>query len=49
MQVLGQFDVVMTDPPWDIHMELPYGACRVVELLPLPMWAPLSCVFCERR
>lgn len=23
--VLGQFDVIMTDPPWDIHMDLPYG------------------------
>ncbi|CAE8638148.1 unnamed protein product [Polarella glacialis] len=21
----GQIDVVMADPPWDIHMELPYG------------------------
>lgn len=23
--ILGQFDVVMADPPWDIHMDLPYG------------------------
>jgi len=23
--VLGKFAVVMADPPWDIHMELPYG------------------------
>lgn len=23
--VLGHFDVIMTDPPWDIHMDLPYG------------------------
>ncbi|XP_062502749.1 N6-adenosine-methyltransferase subunit METTL3-like [Corticium candelabrum] len=23
--VLGKFSVVMADPPWDIHMELPYG------------------------
>lgn len=23
--VLGQFDVIMADPPWDIHMDLPYG------------------------
>mmetsp|Transcript_14364 Transcript_14364/g.18033 ORF Transcript_14364/g.18033 Transcript_14364/m.18033 type:complete len:284 (+) Transcript_14364:3-854(+) len=22
---LGQFDVIMADPPWDIHMDLPYG------------------------
>uniref|UniRef100_A0A8C4WYF5 mRNA m(6)A methyltransferase n=1 Tax=Eptatretus burgeri TaxID=7764 RepID=A0A8C4WYF5_EPTBU len=22
---LGKFSVVMADPPWDIHMELPYG------------------------
>ena len=25
MAVLGKFSVVMADPPWDIHMELPYG------------------------
>ncbi|CAI5985161.1 unnamed protein product [Closterium sp. NIES-65] len=23
--ILGQFGVIMADPPWDIHMELPYG------------------------
>ncbi|CAL9694662.1 unnamed protein product [Knipowitschia caucasica] len=23
--ILGKFSVVMADPPWDIHMELPYG------------------------
>ncbi|XP_054169069.1 N6-adenosine-methyltransferase catalytic subunit-like [Oppia nitens] len=25
MNTLGKFSVVMADPPWDIHMELPYG------------------------
>lgn len=25
LAVLGKFSVVMADPPWDIHMELPYG------------------------
>ncbi|EEB16444.1 conserved hypothetical protein [Pediculus humanus corporis] len=25
MRVLGKFAVIMADPPWDIHMELPYG------------------------
>merc|ERR1712087_984353 len=25
LPVLGKFSVVMADPPWDIHMELPYG------------------------
>ncbi|XP_054719997.1 N6-adenosine-methyltransferase subunit METTL3-like [Uloborus diversus] len=25
MTILGKFAVVMADPPWDIHMELPYG------------------------
>ncbi|XP_065858497.1 N6-adenosine-methyltransferase MT-A70-like [Euphorbia lathyris] len=25
MEILGQFGVIMADPPWDIHMELPYG------------------------
>jgi mRNA m6A methyltransferase catalytic subunit len=23
--LLGQFGIIMADPPWDIHMELPYG------------------------
>ena len=23
--VKGKFSVIMADPPWDIHMELPYG------------------------
>ncbi len=25
MKTLGKFPVIMADPPWDIHMELPYG------------------------
>lgn len=25
MSLLGKFSVIMADPPWDIHMELPYG------------------------
>ena len=25
MSILGKFTVIMADPPWDIHMELPYG------------------------
>ena len=25
VSVIGKFSVVMADPPWDIHMELPYG------------------------
>jgi mRNA (2'-O-methyladenosine-N6-)-methyltransferase len=25
LQVLGKFGVLMMDPPWDIHMTLPYG------------------------
>ena len=25
MSVLGQFGVILADPPWDIHMDLPYG------------------------
>jgi len=30
--VLGTFDVVMTDPPWDIHMDLPYGTMTDTEM-----------------
>ena len=25
MEVLGKYPVIMADPPWDIHMDLPYG------------------------
>jgi mRNA (2'-O-methyladenosine-N6-)-methyltransferase len=25
MSTIGKCGVVMADPPWDIHMELPYG------------------------
>lgn len=25
LSVLGKFEVIMADPPWDIHMDLPYG------------------------
>ncbi len=25
MSVLGKFGVIMTDPPWEIHQDLPYG------------------------
>lgn len=24
-ELTGKFAVIMADPPWDIHMELPYG------------------------
>ena len=25
MSILGKFGVIMTDPPWEIHQDLPYG------------------------
>ncbi|KAJ3127663.1 N6-adenosine-methyltransferase subunit mettl3 [Nowakowskiella sp. JEL0407] len=25
LSILGKFSVIMADPPWDIHMSLPYG------------------------
>lgn len=28
VRILGKFDVVMADPPWDIHMSLPYGTMK---------------------
>jgi mRNA m6A methyltransferase catalytic subunit len=34
-KILGKFDVVMADPPWDIHMSLPYGTLKDKELLNL--------------
>nr|XP_039265210.1 N6-adenosine-methyltransferase catalytic subunit-like [Styela clava] len=32
MSVLGKFSVIMADPPWDIHMELPYGTMQDDEM-----------------
>jgi len=34
--LLGKFDVVMADPPWDIHMDLPYGAASSSTLVLSP-------------
>uniref|UniRef100_H2Y8F1 mRNA m(6)A methyltransferase n=1 Tax=Ciona savignyi TaxID=51511 RepID=H2Y8F1_CIOSA len=32
VSVLGKFSVIMADPPWDIHMELPYGTMQDDEM-----------------
>jgi mRNA (2'-O-methyladenosine-N6-)-methyltransferase len=32
LSVLGKFTVIMADPPWDIHMELPYGTMTDEEM-----------------
>lgn len=32
MDILGKFGVIMADPPWDIHMELPYGTMQDEEM-----------------
>lgn len=37
MSVLGKFTVIMADPPWDIHMELPYGTMSDDEMRKLPV------------
>ncbi|CAH7683613.1 m6a methyltransferase [Phakopsora pachyrhizi] len=37
VSVLGKFDVVMMDPPWDIHMSLPYGTMTDDEMLKMPI------------
>lgn len=34
-KILGKFAVIMADPPWDIHMSLPYGTLKDKELLNL--------------
>lgn len=31
--ILGKFGVIMTDPPWEIHQDLPYGTMSDHELL----------------
>ena len=30
--ILGKFDAIMLDPPWDIHMNLPYGTLKDKEM-----------------
>ena len=35
MEVLGKYPVIMADPPWDIHMQLPY-ADNILHLTPNP-------------
>ncbi|KAL5488175.1 IME4 [Sanghuangporus weigelae] len=37
--ILGKFHVIMADPPWDIHMSLPYGTMTDDEMkhMPIPM------------
>ena len=36
MNALGKFSVIMADPPWDIHMELPYGLWNLIVLFNVP-------------
>ncbi|GAW05647.1 MT-A70-domain-containing protein [Lentinula edodes] len=35
--VLGKFHVIMADPPWDIHMSLPYGTLTDDEMRAMPI------------
>ncbi|KAI9031189.1 N6-adenosine-methyltransferase 70 kDa subunit [Hyaloraphidium curvatum] len=35
--VLGKFSVIMADPPWDIHMSLPYGTMTDDEMRQMPI------------
>lgn len=32
MSVLGKFGVIMADPPWEIHQDLPYGTMADSEM-----------------
>ena len=34
-KILGKFNVVMADPPWDIHMSLPYATLKDKQLMNL--------------
>lgn len=34
--VLGKFDVIVADPPWDIHMSLPYGTMSDDDMRSMP-------------
>ncbi|TPX35868.1 hypothetical protein SmJEL517_g01697 [Synchytrium microbalum] len=35
--ILGKFSVIMADPPWDIHMQLPYGTMTDEEMRSMPI------------
>ncbi|TPX39483.1 hypothetical protein SeMB42_g06354 [Synchytrium endobioticum] len=35
--ILGKFSVIMADPPWDIHMQLPYGTMTDEEMKSMPI------------
>jgi len=35
--ILGKFHVIMADPPWDIHMSLPYGTMNDDEMKAMPI------------
>ncbi|KAK0549426.1 methyltransferase [Tilletia horrida] len=37
--IIGKFDVIVADPPWDIHMSLPYGTMSDDDMraMPFPM------------
>ncbi|GAA5933863.1 mRNA (N6-adenosine)-methyltransferase [Sporobolomyces koalae] len=37
VSVLGKFDVVVADPPWAIHQELPYGTLTDAEMMEMPV------------
>mmetsp|Transcript_96541 Transcript_96541/g.208343 ORF Transcript_96541/g.208343 Transcript_96541/m.208343 type:complete len:102 (-) Transcript_96541:597-902(-) len=32
LSVFGKYDIIHADPPWDIHMDLPYGTLRDDEM-----------------
>ena len=35
LSVMSKYGVIMSDPPWDIHMVLPYGTLTDEEMLSL--------------
>ncbi|BGP42735.1 methyltransferase [Rhodotorula kratochvilovae] len=39
ISVLGKYDVVVADPPWAIHQELPYGTLTDAEMMQMPVGA----------
>ncbi|KAB7493655.1 N6-adenosine-methyltransferase subunit, partial [Armadillidium nasatum] len=47
MSILGKFAVIMADPPWDIHMELPYGTMSDDEMrqLSIPIMQDEGLIF----
>jgi len=45
LNIFGKYDIIHADPPWDIHMDLPYGTMRDEEMKKLEIEKLSDCGF----